>query len=150
MKVLKLVYFAHGWHLALTNRPLIDEAVEAWQFGPVVPSIYHRFKKYRASPIPSPEQELSVGTGLTFEYQTPLIAEQETEWSFIQKIWALYGKLTGGQLSQLTHQPGSPWYVMWNEKGASSRKGTDIPDEMIAAYFKQQLPVQQAAPAVTA
>ncbi|HEY1718789.1 MAG TPA: type II toxin-antitoxin system antitoxin SocA domain-containing protein, partial [Verrucomicrobiae bacterium] len=36
MKLLKIVYFAHGWHLALRDKsPLIDDTVEAWKFGPV-------------------------------------------------------------------------------------------------------------------
>jgi uncharacterized phage-associated protein len=30
MKLLKLVYFAHGWHLALKGEPLLNERVEAW------------------------------------------------------------------------------------------------------------------------
>lgn len=32
MKLNKLVYLAHGWHLALYDLSLIDEMVEAWTF----------------------------------------------------------------------------------------------------------------------
>lgn len=39
MKLQKLVYFAPGWYLALFNKPLIDERVEAWKFGPVILSM---------------------------------------------------------------------------------------------------------------
>jgi len=39
MKVIKLVCLAHGWCLALAKRPLINERVKAWRFGPVVPSV---------------------------------------------------------------------------------------------------------------
>ena len=34
MKLHKLVYFAHGWHLALKGEPLIDETLQAWDYGP--------------------------------------------------------------------------------------------------------------------
>ena len=44
LKLVKLVYLAHGWHLGLTGDPLIKENVEAWRYGPVVPSIYHDLK----------------------------------------------------------------------------------------------------------
>ncbi len=38
LKIQKLVYIAHGWFLAVTDKPLVDdEFVEAWQYGPVFP-----------------------------------------------------------------------------------------------------------------
>lgn len=46
MQVLKLVYISHGWQLGLHGRPLVNEPIEAWQYGPVVPSVYHRYKRF--------------------------------------------------------------------------------------------------------
>ena len=34
MKLQKLIYFAHGWHLAVFDAPLLDEEVQAWDYGP--------------------------------------------------------------------------------------------------------------------
>ena len=51
MKIIKLVYIAHGWHLAITDKPLIEDYVQAWEFGPVIPDLYHEFKKYGNTPI---------------------------------------------------------------------------------------------------
>ena len=51
MKIQKLVYFAHGWYLALYDEPLLDEKIEAWRYGPVVPSLYHEFKRYGSGTI---------------------------------------------------------------------------------------------------
>ena len=45
LKLQKLVYYAQAWSLALLNRPLFDEEVEAWAHGPVVESIFQRFKQ---------------------------------------------------------------------------------------------------------
>ena len=42
--LLKLVYFAHGWHLGRTGQPLINRPVEAWKYGPVIPEVYDAFR----------------------------------------------------------------------------------------------------------
>ena len=39
MKLHKLVYFAHGICLAVYNKPLIKDEIQAWQYGPVVPEL---------------------------------------------------------------------------------------------------------------
>src|SRR5882724_82988 len=46
MKLIKLVYISYGWYLAFANKPLINEKVQAWKYGPVVPSVYQEFKKF--------------------------------------------------------------------------------------------------------
>ena len=55
--LVKRVYIAHGFSLAMLDKPLIDprfDPVEAWKYGPVIPSVYHSFKQYKASPITEP------------------------------------------------------------------------------------------------
>jgi uncharacterized phage-associated protein len=44
LKLQKLVYYAQAWSLALLDRPLFDEEVEAWAHGPVVETVFQRFK----------------------------------------------------------------------------------------------------------
>jgi len=45
-KLQKLLYYAQAWHLAIHDRPLFAGRFEAWEHGPVLPSIYNRFERY--------------------------------------------------------------------------------------------------------
>ena len=40
MKLHKLLYFAHGWHLAMTGKPLFEEPILAGPYGPYMQSVY--------------------------------------------------------------------------------------------------------------
>ncbi|MDD7741204.1 MAG: DUF4065 domain-containing protein, partial [Campylobacteraceae bacterium] len=45
LKIQKMLYFCQGYYLGLYNKALFDEKIEAWQHGPVIPSVYNFFKK---------------------------------------------------------------------------------------------------------
>lgn len=53
MAVHKVAYFAHGWHLAQAGAPLIAEEFEAWEYGPVLPTVYAAFKDAGRQPVRS-------------------------------------------------------------------------------------------------
>lgn len=142
MKLLKLVYFAHGWHLAIADEPLIGEKVEAWQFGPVVPDVYHGFKRHGASPIKEPFKEIDLdcwGRDKKIVWTAPRIECSEFLTAFFRMLWTVYGPMSAYQLSALTHKADTPWHYIWHEGGGSLQKGTDIPDELIKEYFKERL-----------
>lgn len=52
LKLQKLLYYAQAWYLVNHNRRLFRDPIKAWDLGPVVPSVYRKWKKYGASPIP--------------------------------------------------------------------------------------------------
>lgn len=142
MQIQKLVYFAHGWYLAANGAPLIDEMVEAWPWGPVIPSLYHEFKTFGKNPVTRKASNLKLVDGEKGDYAViePTIGDGEsasTTRQLLDLIWNGYGKLSGIQLSNLTHKEGSPWYITWQQ--AQGRKNVDIPDELIRDYFRSQL-----------
>ncbi len=142
LKLLKLVYFAHGWHLAITERkPLINDEVEAWKFGPVVPSVYHAFKSYGAGPITSPCTifDGNAFSMLDWELTCPRVPTEANLAPFFKKIWDTYGHLDAFQLSALTHQLGTPWYKEWFDRGGKDRRGAVIPNSEIADYFRDKM-----------
>lgn len=128
MKLVKLAYLSHGWHLGIYGQSLINEDIQAWKYGPVIPSLYHEFNKYGNRKIENIEVD---------EYlQIPKLTTGITE--FLEKIWVVYGNYSAIELSALTHEIGSPWYIVWEEKGGKNVHGTVIPNEIIEYYYKQK------------
>jgi uncharacterized phage-associated protein len=124
MQLLKLVYFAHGWSLATFDRPLIRDEVQAWQYGPVIPRVYNAFAHTRGAPITS-QWAGTNGAPL----RANLTADEQ---ALLVDVFEGYGHLHAFQLSDLTHQAGTPWLEVFNTSGAYS----PIPDETIKRYFK--------------
>jgi uncharacterized phage-associated protein len=104
LKLQKLVYYAQAWHLALKNKPLFDERIEAWVHGPVVPPLYGRFKKYGWEPITA--------------QVTPPVFKNGTA-KFFEEIFSVYGGYSAWDLERMTHQE-SPW---------KKARGSMAPDE---------------------
>ncbi len=142
MKLQKLIFFAHGWHLALAGEPLIADQVEAWQFGPVVPSIYHEFKHERSGAITCKATELDLENFELVELSVPEC--DETARKVMDRIWEIYGGLSAKRLSDLTHLPGTPWDSAIKLWGDSTRR-IPILDADIDKYFSEQLKKNRAA-----
>lgn len=132
LKLIKLVYLAHGWHLGIfEKKPLIRERVEAWQYGPVVRSVYDAFKYCGRLKITKPAI-----TGIKEEME-PIenLAEKETI-EFLDEVWEIYGKHTGPELSKLTHEERTPWDDTRKKMGMQIyHLGVVIPDEAIGNYY---------------
>jgi uncharacterized phage-associated protein len=147
MRLQKLLYFSHGWHLGLGQGPLIDDRVEAWKWGPVIPSVYHEFKQFGTENINNSHRwytnEITSieGRRITVQRMTPSLDAREgniaAAKAVVEKVWTVYKPFSAIQLSNITHQPGTPWDEVWNNQGGKGRRSTDIPDELIERYFKQ-------------
>ena len=65
LKLNKLVYYAQVESIRRTGNLLFDDAIEAWQYGPVEPLVYHTFKKYgRGIVAPDPSACAANGTAV--------------------------------------------------------------------------------------
>ena len=145
LMVQKLVYMAHGYHLAFTAKhddpagePLVDdEFAEAWQYGPVFPSLYHEFKRFGGDPITEPAED----TDIIFENErlqvTSEIPKVNPDDNFVctllDNVWEVYRGYTGYELSSITHKDGSPWDSTIKE--GEGFKNTHINNEVIRDYY---------------
>ena len=119
MQLMKLVYIAHGWSLGLRGTDLFRNRIEAWQYGPVMPDLYHATKQFGRNPIPLE----MVGVG------APSVAPQDV--SFLEDVFNKYGHLSGPQLSYLTHQSGTPWDRVYHPES----RNWEIPDQLIREHY---------------
>ena len=101
MQLIKLSYIAHGFSLAIFRRPLLDDAIEAWRYGPVIPSLYAKLKKYGSRPVGEAISRPFFAVGDE--------SLDDDDIGLIEAVFNKYGGLNGLQLSHLTHKPGTPW-----------------------------------------
>ncbi|MBO6044095.1 MAG: DUF4065 domain-containing protein [Acetobacter sp.] len=140
MKLQKLVYYAHAWHLALTQRPLFEEDIEAWPWGPVVRNIYIQTQHYGRDPISTKLRQLvskNDDSLVTSDFVTPHGVKDELK-GFIEKIWNTHKKYTGIQLSNSTHADGEPWFIVSQCYDLDHQKPS-IPNSLIRDVFIKKI-----------
>lgn len=133
---MKLVYIAHGFMLATLDRSAINprfDKVEAWKYGPVIPSVYHSFKQYGNSPITQKTvifQDEGMHDGqISVSISTPELYGEE-EQKVCRLVWKIYSDYTDGQLVDILHKVGSPWSLFYVEG-----KNNEIPDIVTKIYY---------------
>ena len=96
LKINKLLYYAQGNFLAKYNAPLFPEKIQAWQYGPVIPEIYHKYKVLGRQPIEIVDED----------YSASIFTPEET--TFLLDIAREYGKYSAETLVTKTHSE-DPW-----------------------------------------
>lgn len=139
MKLQKLVFFVHAWHLALAGSDgAVAEPVEAWKHGPVFASLYHRLKQYGRAPV---DQYLSDLDPVTGELKPMVPSQQDGQfWRVFEQVMERYEHFNALQLSALSHESGGPW-----EQARSKLQG-QIPNESIRQHYISQLAHHVDAP----
>ena len=129
LKLMKLVYIAYGWYLALTGKKLFCEDIQAWQHGPVIRSLYDELKHFGRSFIVGRTSEFDYET---FERTEPEVPATDTDTRVVlDKVWAAYKRFSGWQLREKTHESGTPWSLVYNP----DVRDQIIPDETIRPHF---------------
>lgn len=96
LRLQKLIYIAQMIHVGRYKEPLIEKDFQAWMYGPVIPSLYHKLKGYGSDPV-----------GDRFYETTPLTAQEEDTINFVCD--RLKGA-TGSRLVAITHRDGGAWF----------------------------------------
>lgn len=144
IKLVKLVYYAHGWHLAITDKPLLNEQIQAREFGPVVRRLYDIIVDIGYSVnsiITKPFYCLRMKDGKIEEYDPSINDEADRVFlrAFLNRIWTTHGQFSENQLANMSHEPGSPWDQIRQQYSHLLEQSVPIPNELISAFFKKKI-----------
>lgn len=111
LKLQKLVYLCFADYLCDTGKILFTDKIYAFKYGPVVDTVYKKYKEYGYEAIE--EEKGDIDSKDIFEMPAKsriLFAEDGTEKILsIEKTLKKYGNLTAAELVGLTHKKESPW-----------------------------------------
>lgn len=110
----KLLFYAQGFHLAWTGRPLFEQRIEAWGGGPVVADLWR-----------------SERHGPTMPTVVPLT---EAVQRVVDYVLSRYGQLSALELIELSHVSGGPWDRVY-EHPAESKGRNEITFDLMQQWF---------------
>lgn len=93
LKLQKLCYYAQAWYYTLRREQLVPVSFQAWIHGPVSYALYMQYKQWGWYMIPQTCGGFNI--------------PEDTK-QFLDKIYELYGRLSGAELEELTHSE-KPW-----------------------------------------
>lgn len=104
LRLQKILYIAQVLSLGLRDgKHLFNAEIQAWQYGPVVPEVYRRFKIFGSKYIPE------------FAFSEDLTACNADECAFIDAVANMTKSIEDWELVGLTHRAGSAWAKAYSE-----------------------------------
>lgn len=115
MKLQKLLYYAWVEYYKKTKRYLFDDPISVWRFGPVVETVYYKYRIYAAMPILRPSED----------YDSTKLDDSVK--SFLNDLAQKYIDHTTLELMFRDHKSDSAWFEMYGSEKQCNR----IPFEKI-------------------
>ncbi|MEO0551485.1 MAG: type II toxin-antitoxin system antitoxin SocA domain-containing protein [Pseudomonadota bacterium] len=130
----KILFFIHSDSMLERGNRLSRLTFEAWQYGPVLPLIYHQFKRFGRNPVTERAKRLDKSTGnlIIANYDDLLDSLPFIEQKFLQ-----YARLPASALVALSHEPGGAWDKVWS--GDVDKVGMKITDDLILGYSRKTI-----------
>jgi len=124
LRIQKLLYYVQGWSLALRQRALFEEEIEAWPMGPVVPSVYRQLKGFGAQVV----MPVQVGEPCDI----PAVDAK-----LIETVWKEYGRYSANELIRMTHNE-RPWKDARNALSPTAKSSAILSKESLKAFFEDE------------
>ncbi len=120
LQMQKLLYYVQGYNLAFYDKPLFEDEIVAWQYGPVVVRAYDSFKGFGKSSISLLENQ-------------PIADLSEEEEGVFNEVLDVYGQFNAIKLMNMTHEE-RPWRTVFykNPQGVISK-------DLLRDFFKTKI-----------
>ena len=128
LRINKLMYFAQGWHLQRFGRPLFQEEIKAWKYGPVIESIYRRYHEAGRNII----TECSPGFDIS--------GFSPDEIQLLLDVYSKYRGYSTSRLVEKSHEANTPWTKSYVEG-----QDNTIAIALIKEYFDNHTPLKKAS-----
>lgn len=102
LKLQKVLYFVQAYYLSKLGRPLFSDKIEAWEYGPVVPGVYRKYKTNKSNPIIDQEDRSSLS---------------DEDKKVVEKVWDSFGGYSASRLVDIAHA-----HTPWREANKSTSK----------------------------
>ncbi|MCI9844160.1 Panacea domain-containing protein [Flavobacterium pectinovorum] len=120
LKLQKMLYYMQGFFIAVFDKRLFDNEIEAWQYGPVVRDAYYYFKDFGAGAI-------------TLKGDEQIVELSYEEEELFKEVMTEYGQFSAIKLMNLTHSE-LPWKKVFHENPQG-----EISYDLLREYFKTQI-----------
>jgi uncharacterized phage-associated protein len=124
-KLQKLSYYAQSWSLALYNKKIFNNNIEAWVNWPVIPELYRKYRSYWYMDITTDEL---FNKDLFDKYELKVLKE----------VYKIYWVYDSDYLVWLTHTE-RPWLEARWELEESSSSNNLITEESMKSFYKSKL-----------
>lgn len=113
LKLQKMLYFVQAYYLAKLGKPLFSDKIEAWDYGPVIPGVYQKYKTNKSNPIIEEKDHSSLS---------------DKDKKVVKKVWNSFGGYSASRLVDITHA-----HTPWKEANESVNKV--ISHKVIKEYY---------------
>lgn len=128
MRLQKLLYYAHGCHLATHGVPLFSDRIEAWSNGPVVRTAFNEHRGWKTLRHPWP------GPGRASDSEALDPHESDT----LEIVQQALAEFSADDLVACTHRE-APWRDARGELPDDARSNAAISDTSISYFFTAAL-----------
>jgi uncharacterized phage-associated protein len=133
MRIQTLCYLLYGWSIPILGKPLLTEAPEVWNKGPIFGRLFSQLSHHGDAPILQP---VPIKPS---EVDYPAVPEEDRiSHELIEWVDERHAGLSGPSLEALALGPTSPWRRIIEENAFMLSDPVEIPQAVIAHHFTAQ------------